>query len=203
MLRLYSSHNNVTCMQQVIDILNDGGVIIYPTETTYALGCNALKERAIERICRIKNIDPRLHPLSIICYDMSSISEYAHISTPVFKIMKRNLPGPFTFILPGTTRLPKIFRGRKQKEVGIRMPDHPITSQLVKMLGGPLLTASLPIGDGLEREYATNPELIEEQFGSYVDLVVDGGEGSYNESTIVDCLHEEPKIIRHGMRELD
>ncbi|EHG24366.1 Sua5/YciO/YrdC/YwlC family protein [Alloprevotella rava F0323] len=198
MLRLYSSHNDISRLQQIIDVLNDGGVIIYPTDTTYALGCNALKERAVERICRIRNIDLRSHPLSIICYDMGNISEYAHISTPVFKLMKRNLPGPFTFILSGTNRLPKIFRVRRQKEVGIRMPDNPITNQLVEMLGVPLLTASLPVED-MDREYATNPELIEEHFGSDVDLVIDGGEGIDGESTIVDCLDEDPKILRQGL----
>ena len=198
MLRLYSSHNDISRLQQIIDVLNDGGVIIYPTDTTYALGCNALKERAVERICRIRNIDLRSHPLSIICYDMSNICEYAHISTPVFKLMKRNLPGPFTFILPGTSRLPKIFRARRQKEVGIRIPDNPITNQLVEMLEVPLLTASLPL-DALDREYAINPELIEEHFGADVDLVVNGGEGMDAESTIVDCLDEEPKILRQGI----
>ena len=124
LLKLYEKNNNPQDLQQVVDILNDGGLIIYPTDTMYAIGCHGLKERAIERICRIKEIDPRKNNLSIICYDLSSISEYAKVDNNTFKLMKRNLPGPFTFILNGTNRLPKIFRNRK--EVGIRMPDNNI-----------------------------------------------------------------------------
>ena len=132
LLKLYNKNNNPLDLQRVVDILNDGGIVIYPTDTRYAIGCHGLKERAIEQICRIKGIDPRKNNLSIICYDLSSISEYAKVSNPVFKLMKRNLPGPFTFILNGTNRLPKIFRNRK--EVGIRMPDHPIIREIARLL---------------------------------------------------------------------
>lgn len=200
MLRLYTKNNPPERIARIVQVLNDGGVIIYPTGTTYALGCHALKERAVERICRIRNIDAAEHPLSVICYDLSAISEYAFISTPVFKLMKRNLPGPFTFILKGKNRLPKIFRTRKTGEIGIRMPDSPIVRDILEALDAPLMTASLPVVEEGADEYATNPELIEETFGSQVDLVVDGGEGTLGTSTIVNCCDDtdEPEVVRQG-----
>ena len=140
LLKLYEKNNNPQDLQQVVDILNDGGLIIYPTDTMYAIGCHGLKERAIERICRIKNIDPRKNNLSIICYDLSSISEYAKVDNNTFKLMKRNLPGPFTFILNGTNKLPKIFRNRK--EVGIRMPDNHIIREIARLLDAPIMTGT-------------------------------------------------------------
>ena len=179
LLKLYEKNNNPQDLQQVVDILNDGGLIIYPTDTMYAIGCHGLKERAIERICRIKEIDPRKNNLSIICYDLSSISEYAKVDNNTFKLMKRNLPGAFTFILNGTTRLPKIFRNRK--EVGIRMPDNAIIQEIARIL-----------------EYCTDPELIDEKFGDLVDLVIDGGIGGTEFSTIVDCTSGEIEVIRQG-----
>ena len=144
MLKLYDKNNPPERIAQVVATLRDGGVIIFPTGTTYALGCHALKERAVERICNIRNINPASHPLSVICYDMSAISEYARISTPTYKVMKRNLPGPFTFIIPGKNKLPKIFRSRKTGEIGIRMPDSPILRDILRELDAPLMTASLP-----------------------------------------------------------
>lgn len=200
MLRLYTKNNPPDRIARIVQVLNDGGVIIYPTGTTYALGCHALKERAVERICRIKRIDAGEHPLSVICYDLSAISEYAFISTPVFKLMKRNLPGPFTFILKGKNRLPKIFRSRKTGEIGIRMPDSPIVRDILEALDAPLMTASLPLADEAESEYLTNPELIDEAFGSQVDLVIDGGEGALGETTIVNCCDDadEPEVVRQG-----
>ena len=141
LLKLYDKNNNPQDLQRIIDILNDGGLIIYPTDTMYAIGCHGLKERAIERICRIKEIDPRKNNLSIICYDLSSISEYAKVDNNVFKLMKHNLPGPFTFILNGTNRLPKIFRNRK--EVGIRMPDNNISREIARLLDAKRLDATI------------------------------------------------------------
>ena len=176
LLKLYNKNNNPADLQHVIDLLNDGGLIIYPTDTMYAIGCHGLKERAIERICRLKDIDPKKNNLSIICYDLSSISEYAKVDNATFKLMKRNLPGPFTFILNGTTRLPKIFRNRK--EVGIRMPD--------------------PHDEDEDIEYVTDPELIDEKWGERVDLVIDGGIGNMEGSTVVDCTQGEAEIIRQG-----
>ncbi len=199
MLKLYTKNNPPERLAEIVRILNDGGVIIYPTGTTYALGCHALKERAVERICRIRQISPSSHPLSVICYDMSAISDYAFISTPVFKLMKRNLPGPFTFILKGKNKLPKIFRSRKTGEIGIRMPDSPIVRELLENLGAPLMTASLPELHPGEPEYQTDPELIEEEFAAQVDLVIDGGEGTLGQSTVVDCTaDDEGEIVRQG-----
>lgn len=197
MLKLYTKNNPPERIAEIVRILNDGGVIIYPTGTTYALGCHAHKERAVERICRIRQISPSSHPLSVICYDMSAISDYAFISTPVFKLMKRNLPGPFTFILKGKNKLPKIFRSRKTGEIGIRMPDSPIVRELLENLGAPLMTASLPELHPGEPEYQTDPELIDEEFGAQVDLVIDGGEGTLGQSTVVDCTTDDDgEIIR-------
>ena len=165
LLKLYEKNNNPQDLQQVVDILNDGGLIIYPTDTMYAIGCHGLKERAIERICRIKE-------------------------------MKRNLPGAFTFILNGTTRLPKIFRNRK--EVGIRMPDNAIIQEIARILDAPIMTTTLPHEAHEDIEYCTDPELIDEKFGDLVDLVIDGGIGGTEFSTIVDCTSGEIEVIRQG-----
>ena len=201
LLKLYEKNNNPADLQQVIDILNDGGIIIYPTDTMYAIGCHGLKERAIERICQLKNTDPKKNNLSIICYDLSSISEYAKLDNNTFKLMKRNLPGAFTFILNGTVRLPKIFRNRK--EVGIRMPDHPIIRELARLLDAPIMTATLPHNENEDIEYCTDPELIDEKFGNIVDLVIDGGIGGIEGSTVVDCTGGEAEIVRQGKGWLD
>jgi tRNA threonylcarbamoyl adenosine modification protein (Sua5/YciO/YrdC/YwlC family) len=195
-LKLYEEGNRASDIQRVVDILNDGGLIVYPTDTMYAIGCHGLKERAVERICRIKNIDPRKSHLSIICYDQSSISEYAKVDNNTFKLMKRNLPGPFTFILNGTNRLPKIFRNRR--EVGIRMPDCNIIREIARLLDAPIMTTTLPRDEGEDVEYVTHPELIDERFGDVVDLVIDGGVGGTEPSTVVDCTGDEPEILRQG-----
>jgi tRNA threonylcarbamoyl adenosine modification protein (Sua5/YciO/YrdC/YwlC family) len=199
-LKLYEEGNRGSDIQRVVDILNDGGLIVYPTDTMYAIGCHGLKERAVERICRIKNIDPRKSHLSIICYDQSSISEYAKVDNNTFKLMKRNLPGPFTFILNGTNRLPKIFRNRR--EVGIRMPDCNIIREIARLLDAPIMTTTLPRDEGEDVEYVTHPELIDERFGDVVDLVIDGGVGGTEPSTVVDCTGDEPEILRQGKGEL-
>ena len=201
-IKLYSKNNPPERIDEIVRVLKDGGVIIYPTDTVYALGCHALKERAVEKICRIRGIDPASHPLSVICYDMSSISEYAHISTPVYKVMKRNLPGAFTFILAGKNKLPKIFRSKKSGEIGIRMPDSTIVRDILKLLDAPMMTASLPTDGYDDDAYRTDPELIDETFGNQVDIVVDGGMGTLGESTIVDCRDDEMEIIRQGNGEL-
>lgn len=202
MLKLYDKNNPPERIAQVVSILRDGGVIIFPTGTTYALGCHAMKERAIERICRIRNINPATHPLSVICYDMSAISDYARISTPIYKVMKRNLPGPFTFIIPGKNKLPKIFRTRKSGEIGIRMPDAPIVRDILHELDAPIMTASLPTEGYDDDAYRTDPELINETLGAQVDLVIDGGMGQLGESTIVDCHDDDFEILRQGDGEL-
>ena len=198
MIKLYSKDNPIERIQKVVDVLNSGGVIIYPTGMTYALGCHALKERAVERICKIKQVNPAAHNLSVVCYDMSSISEYAHISTPIYKLMKRNLPGAFTFILPGKNKLPKIFRKRKSNEIGIQMPDNPILRDILEVLNAPLMTASLPISVDQDLNELIDPGLVNEKYESVVDLVIDGGVGQEGASTVVDCLGEDYQIIRQG-----
>ncbi|HJH63257.1 MAG TPA: L-threonylcarbamoyladenylate synthase [Bacteroides mediterraneensis] len=195
-LKLYPKNNRPEDLQRVVDLLNDGGILIYPTDTVYAIGCHALKERPIERICKLKNIDPRKHNLSIICYDLSNISEYAQVSNATFKLMKRNLPGPFTFILNANSRLPKIFRNRK--EVGIRVPDSPIIREICRLLDAPILTTTLPLEKGEDIEYITDPELIDEKFGSVTDLIIDGGTGGIEPSTVINCCEEVPEIVREG-----
>ena len=199
-LKLYSKNNNPDDIQRVVDILNEGGIIIYPTDTMYAIGCHALKERPIERVCKLKNIDPRKPNLSIICYDLSNISEYANVNNTTFKLMKRNLPGPFTFILNADSRLPKIFRNRK--EVGIRVPDNPIIREICHALDAPILTTTLPLEEGEDIEYATDPELINEKFGEKVNLIIDGGIGGIEPSTVINCCKDTPEIIRQGKGEL-
>lgn len=167
----------------------------------YAIGCHALKERPIERICKLKNIDPRKHNLSIICYDLSNISEYARVSNATFKLMKRTLPGPFTFILNADSRLPKIFRNRK--EVGIRVPDNNIIREVCRMLNAPILTTTLPLKEGEDIEYVTDPELIDEKFGDKVDWVIDGGIGGIEPSTVINCCGDEPEVVRQGKGRLE
>ena len=144
----------------------------------------------------LKGIDPKKNNLSIICYDLAAISEYAKVDNTTFKLMKRNLPGPFTFILNGTTRLPKIFRNRR--EVGIRMPDNPIIREIARLLDAPIMTTTLPHDEDDDPEYTTDPELIDEKYGGLVDLVIDGGIGGLDGSTVVDCTGDEPVIVRQG-----
>ncbi|MDR2692555.1 MAG: threonylcarbamoyl-AMP synthase [Dysgonamonadaceae bacterium] len=195
LLRLYAGNTNIKDVTKVVNILRDGGIIIYPTDTVYAMGCDALNVRAVEKICKIKGINPQKSNLSIICPDLSNISEYAKVNNTIFKLMKRNLPGPFTFILNATTSLPKIYKNRK--EVGIRVPDNVITLKLVSELGNPILTTSVREKDDI-MEYCTYPELIHEEYGNTVNLVVDGGYGGLAPSTIVDCTGDEIEILRQG-----
>ena len=201
LIKLYEKNNSPKDLEKIIQTLEDGGIIIYPTDTMYAIGCHALKERAIERICKLKGIDPKKQHLSIICYDLSNISEYARIDNATFKLMKRNLPGAFTFILPTGSKLPKIFKNRK--EVGIRMPDHPIIMEICQLLDAPILTTTLPLEEGEEIEYITTPELIEEKFGRDADIIIDGGIGDIEPSTIVNCVDGEAEVVRQGKGWLD
>lgn len=200
-LKLYTKNNAPAVLQQIVDTLNDGGIVIYPTDSRYAIGCHALKERAIEQVCRLKGIDPKKSHLSVICYDLSTVSEYAKVDNNTFKLMKRHLPGPFTFILEASSRLPKIFKGRK--EVGIRMPDNAIVNEIAQLLGAPILTTSLPYDDDEDIAYLIDPELIAEKWEDQVDIVIDGGMGGADLTTVVDCTEGSPEIIRQGIGELD
>ena len=157
LIKIYPENPNQKEIDKVVNVLRDGGLVIYPTDTVYAMGCDALNVRAVERICQIKGINPQKSNLSIICYDLSNISAYAKVSNAAFKLMKKHLPGPFTFILPTSSELPKIYKNRK--EVGIRVPDNNIIRTLVQALGNPILTMSIHDEDELI-EYSTDPELI-------------------------------------------
>ena len=198
-IRLYEQSPNRREVDKIIEILREGGIIIYPTDTVYAMGCDALNVRAVEKICKLKGINPQKKYLSIICPDLSNISEFAKVNNSVFKIMKRNLPGPFTFILNATNNLPKIYKNRK--EVGIRIPNNNITLTVVRELGNPLLTTSVRDKDQF-REYSVDPELIEEDYGDLVDAIIDGGYGGLEPSTVVNCTTDEIEIIRQGKGEL-
>lgn len=195
-LKLYDRNINQKDLDRVLNILNGGGVIVFPTDTAYAMGCHALKDRPIERICRIKGLNPQKHRFSIICYDLSDISQYVRMENTTFKTMKRNLPGPFTFVLRAGSRLPKIFSNRK--EVGIRVPDNPIIKEICRQLEAPILSTTIPYNEKDDIEYLTNPELIEEKYGDDVDLVIDGGIGGYEYSTVVYCVEDDFDIIRQG-----
>ena len=201
LVKVYEKNNDPAVMERVKDVLENGGIIIYPTDTMYAIGCHALKERAVEKICRLKGTDPKKNRLAIICYDLSEISRYARMDNATFKLMKKNLPGPFTFILEGSTKLPKIFRNRK--EVGIRMPDHPVIREIAKALGAPIMTASIPYNSEDDPGYATDPGLIDEKWGDMVEMVIDGGEGSLKTSTVVDCTAADFEIVRQGCGTLE
>ena len=201
LLKIHPDNPNSREIARAVTILRDGGLIIYPTDTLYALGCDALNSRAVEKICKLKGVDPHKSNLSVICSDLSNLSEYARVSNDAFKLMKANLPGPFTFLLPTSSRLPKIYKNRK--EVGIRVPDNNIARALVYELGNPILSMSLFEADDLTDEaYKTNPELIYEMFGHQVELVIDGGIGGTEPSTIVSCLETPFEIIREGKGEL-
>lgn len=196
LLKLYDRNNSRRDLDHIAEVLRSGGVIIYPTDTTYAIGCHALKERAIERVCELKSIDVKHHLLSVVAHDISSVSEYVRIDNDTFRLMRDQLPGPFTFILPAGNRLPKIFKHRK--EVGIRIPDNNIAREICEVLGVPLLSTSLKTTENEDIEYMTLPELIDEKYGDRVDLIIDGGEGGTEQSTIVSCINGEPEIVRQG-----
>lgn len=195
LIKLYNENPNPREVDKIVASLRDGSIIIYPTDTLYGIGCDALNVRAVEKICALKGINPQKSNLSIICNDLSSISEYAKVSTPIFKLMKKNLPGPFTFILPTTSSLPKIYKNRKT--VGIRIPDNNIIRHIVEQLGNPILSTSVK-DENDEMEYTTDPELIYEKWGSFADMVIDGGTGGTEASTVVDCASGEPEIVRQG-----
>ena len=196
LIRIYPENPNEREIEKVVQFLRDGGLIVYPTDTIYGLGCDIFNTRAVEKICRYKNIDPRKANLSFICYDLSNISEYAKVDNNTFKLMKKNLPGPFTFILNGNSNLPKLFRNKKT--VGIRVPDNNIIRELVRGLGNPILSTSVRDDDDEILEYFTDPELIHETFGNRVDLVVDGGIGEDEPSTVVNCAGCKWVYARQG-----
>lgn len=200
-IRLYDENTNLKDLLKVVEILRDGGVIIYPTDTIYGIGCDITKPKAVERIARIKNVKPEKADFSFIFYDLSNISDYCKpIPNSIFKLMKKNLPGPFTFILNANSNIPKLFRSTK-KSIGIRVPQNNIIREIVRELGNPILSTSVRDED-LIVEYTTDPELIHEKYGDLVDLVIDGGFGGNIPSTVIDCIGNEPIITRMGKGEL-
>ena len=201
LIRLYDENTNLKDILKVVEILRDGGVIIYPTDTIYGIGCDITKPKAVERVARIKNVKPEKADFSFIFYDLSNISDYCKpIPNGIFKLMKKNLPGPFTFILNANSNIPKLFRSTK-KSIGIRIPDNNIIREIVKELGNPILSTSVRDEDAII-EYTTDPELIHEKYGDLVDLVIDGGFGGNIASTVIDCIGSEAIITRYGKGEL-
>jgi len=228
LLHLHPDNPQPRNIKTIVECLLDGGVIIYPTDTIYGLGCDIFQHKAIERVCRIKGVDPAKAQLSFICYDLSDLSNYTKsISTPLYRMLKTYLPGPYTFILPASKQVPKILKSRKDT-IGLRVPDNIISRSLVKELGHPVLGSSLPgafiggpgplenlahgrqISDNgpsaeapqaLPVEEYTDPEMIHDKFGHIVDIVVNGGIGGIVPSTVVDCTGDEPQVIRKGLGE--
>jgi tRNA threonylcarbamoyl adenosine modification protein (Sua5/YciO/YrdC/YwlC family) len=196
LLHLHPENPQPRNIKTIVECLLDGGVIIYPTDTIYGLGCDIFQHKAVERICRIKQVDPARAQLSFVCYDLSDLSNYTKsISTPLYRMLKNYLPGPYTFILPASKQVPKILKSKKDT-IGLRVPDNIIARSLVRELGHPILSSSLP-GEMVE-EY-TDPEMIHDKFVKLVDIVVDGGIGGILPSTIVDCIGDEPVVVRKGL----
>jgi tRNA threonylcarbamoyl adenosine modification protein (Sua5/YciO/YrdC/YwlC family) len=195
-IKIYEENPNPREIKKVVDILKKGGLIIYPSDTVYALGCDIKNNKALERIARIKGVKLEKANFSFVCYDLSNLSDYVkQIDTSTYKILRRALPGPYTFILPGNTNLPKVFK--KKKEVGIRIPDHNIALAIVEALGNPIVTTSIHDEDRI-LEYSTDPELIYEKWDKLVDIVIDGGFGGNIASTVINLCGDEPELIREG-----
>lgn len=202
LIKLYPDNPDIRKIDQIVAVLKKGGVIIYPTDTIYGIGCDLFNRKAIDKLCRIKEIKPKNLNLSFICHNMSDISQYVkHLDTPTFKIMKRALPGPFTFILESTSKVPKILNVNK-KTVGIRIPDNNIPRMIVEQLGNPIVTTSIKNDDEII-EYTTDPEQIFDEYENLVDLVIDGGFGGNIPSTVVDCTGNSPELVREGLGEID
>lgn len=195
-LRMYPTSLNDRFLDEAVDVLENGGIIIYPTDTLYAMGCDALNNVAIERLCKVKGVNPQKQTLSVVCDGLSMASVYARIDNEAFRILRSNLPGPFTFILPAATTLPKVFKGRRT--VGVRIPDNPISRALAERLGHPVLSTSMP-----QDEEVGDPSVFADEYAGTASLLIDGGEGEGVPSTVVDLTDSRnPEIIREGKGEL-
>lgn len=195
-LRMYPTSLNDRFLDEAVDVLENGGIIIYPTDTLYAMGCDALNNVAIERLCKVKGVNPQKQTLSVVCDGLSMASVYARIDNEAFRILRSNLPGPFTFILPAATTLPKVFKGRRT--VGVRIPDNPISRALAERLGHPVLSTSMP-----QDEEGGDPSVFADEYAGTASLLIDGGEGEGVPSTVVDLTDSRnPEIIREGKGEL-
>lgn len=198
LLQIHPANPQPRLIKQIVESLQRGGIIIYPTDTVYGLGCDILQQKAVERICRIKKVDPKKAQLSFVCSDLSHLSDYAKpLSNPVYRLLKDHLPGPYTFILPASKMVPKILQSKKDT-IGLRIPANTIAMAIINELGRPILSASLP-GEMVE-DY-TDPEVMYENFRNEVDYVIDGGIGGMTPSTVVDCTGDEPVLIREGLGE--
>lgn len=199
-IKLYPQNPDPKKLQRITEILRDGGVAIYPTDTVYGMGCDIHNARAVEKVARIKGVKPQKNDFSFICYDLSHIADYARVSNAAFKLMKKALPGPYTFILEASYKVPKLLNTNK-KQVGIRVPDHNIPRSMVYQLGNPIITTSIKDEDEII-EYSTDPELIFEKFQHQVDLVIDGGYGGNIGSSIIDATTDDFEIIREGLGDI-
>lgn len=196
LIRIYEENPNPKDIKKVVEVLRKGGLVIYPTDTVYGLGCDITNTSALEKIAQIKQVKLEKANFSFICEDLSNLSDYVkQIDSPTFKLLKRNLPGPFTFILPGNNSLPNVFK--KKKTVGIRVPDNNICRAIVRELGNPIVSTSIKDEDEVI-EYTTDPELILEKWDNLVDIVVDGGYGDNVASTVIDLTSGEPEVLREG-----
>jgi len=200
-IRIYEDKPNLKDIKRVVKIIRDGGLVIYPSDTVYALGCDITNTRALERVAQLKGVKLEKANFSFVCESLSNLSDYVkQIDQATFKILKRALPGPYTFILPGNNNLPTVFK--KKKEVGIRVPDNAIAQALIRELGNPIVSTSIKDEDEVI-EYTTDPELINEKWGKLVDVIVDGGYGDNKPSTVIDLTGSEPVLIREGKGSLD
>ena len=202
-LRIHPENPPANRIQQAVEVLRKGGIIIYPTDTVYGIGCDIHNQKAVEKLCRIKGLHPDKANLSFICHDLSHISDYAHgITTPTYKVLKKALPGPFTFIFEASAKAPRI-GGKQRKTVGIRVPDNQIVLQLVKELGNPIVSTSVREDENTLEEYVTDPDLIHEKYRTMVDLVIDGGFGGNVPSTIIDCTNDDFELVRQGAGDIE
>lgn len=202
LVRIYEANPNPKAVQQVVDTLRRGGLIIYPTDTVYGLGCDIRNHKAIERVCELRGLKPEKANLSFVCYDLTDIAQYTKpFDTATFRVLKKALPGPFTFIFNASGQVPKLLSSKK-KTVGIRVPDNNIAREIVRVLGNPIVSASIHDDDEII-EYSTDPELIHEKYGNLVDIVIDGGYGGNVASTVVDTTSGDFEIIRDGKGDLN
>ncbi|WP_028298830.1 L-threonylcarbamoyladenylate synthase [Olivibacter sitiensis] len=202
LIKIYPENPNEKAIEQVVEVLRKGGLIIYPTDTVYGIGCDITNQKAIENLCRVRGLKPEKANLSFICYDLTDIATYTKpIDTATFRLLKKALPGPFTFIFNASGQVPKLLSSKK-KTVGIRVPDNRIARCIVKELGNPIVSASIHDDDEII-EYSTDPELINEKFENQVDLVIDGGYGGNVASTVVDCTQGDFEVLRQGKGNLE
>jgi tRNA threonylcarbamoyl adenosine modification protein (Sua5/YciO/YrdC/YwlC family) len=203
LLRIHPENPPHNRIQQAVEVLRKGGIIIYPTDTVYGIGCDIHNQKAVEKLCRIKGLHPDKANLSFICHDLSHISDYAHgITTPIYKVIKKALPGPFTFLFNASSKAPR--QGGKQRStVGIRVPDNLIVREIVRELGNPIVSTSVREDENTLEEYVTDPDLILEKYRAMVDLVIDGGFGGNTPSTIIDCTNDDFELVRQGAGDIE